>query len=47
VLYIIHILTGAFLRSITFLFLFGGAGCVVALAMTFWEDLKTVTGSLG
>lgn len=39
-----HLLAAGFLDSLSFLFAVGAAGCMVVLVMTFWEDLKTVTG---
>lgn len=39
-----HWLAGGLLRGLEFLFAVGGIGCVIVLVMTFWEDLKTVTG---
>lgn len=37
-----HLLAVGLLDSLSFLFAVGGAGCIVVLVMTFWQDLKTL-----
>ncbi len=39
-----HLLAVGLLNTISFLFAVGGIGCAAVLVMTFWEDVKTVTG---
>lgn len=42
--HLFHLLFGAFLWSVTALFLIGISGTVMVLIITGWEDVKTIAG---